>query len=83
MTDSQPALIPGLEATPPLPANLNAMHAQHGIRPGYVCGDCRYLARQGTRRYWYKCSRARMSASATTDFCRKWPACGLFRSEPL
>lgn len=84
--NDQPALFPGLEASTPLPFGLNAMHKAHGSKPGYICGDCRYCGADpvaSRNRRWYKCSKARVSASAATDWRKKWPACGLYRAEPL
>ena len=60
-------------------ARIDRMHAAHGTKPGFTCGDCKHLVINGghQRNYW-KCRQYGVSNGAATDWCGKWSACGLF-----
>lgn len=75
----QLALLPDMTTDTPLPCILVEMHKRHGVTPAQVCGACLFIDRQGRPgRYWYKCGKARQTASTATDW-RKHGACGLWR----
>ena len=78
----QPALFPGLEA--PEPKHLRR-HAEmlwlYGACPGHHCGECAHLTSDAYhRRRYLKCKIAGVTASAATDWCAKWDACGKFEA---
>lgn len=58
---------------------IAAMHKFFGTTPDKKCGDCPHLHtyRHGTKR-WFKCEIYGESASVSTDWVKKWLACGLF-----
>lgn len=58
---------------------IAAMHKLFGVTPGQKCGDCPHLRtyQHGYTR-WFKCEIYGTSASVSTDWVKKWQACGLF-----
>lgn len=66
------------DTDPPLPKQIRDMHALYGVRHGAKCGNCVQFLRFKQGGYWSKCSRARQSNSAATDWRAGWLACGLF-----
>lgn len=50
----------------------------YGQRRGFTCGKCKHLLSSGKNEPYFKCSRFGITASAATDWRKKWPACGLF-----
>lgn len=57
---------------------IEAMHKLFGITPGQKCGDCPHLRIYEQSRRWYKCSIYGCTRSASSDWAKKWQACGLF-----
>lgn len=60
---------------------IAAMHKEYGRGWGYKCGDCPWLHRvtlYSGRRY-YKCAAYGESSAESTDWAKKWEACGLVR----
>ena len=51
----------------------------YGRAEGRKCGDCARLVAHGKNRTVYKCSMARVSCSAATDWRKKWEACGKWK----
>lgn len=57
---------------------IDAMHKAYGRDYGYKCGDCPWLSRkQGYGKAWYKCAAYGDSASESSDWAKRWDACGL------
>ena len=58
---------------------IAAMHKLFGTTPDKRCGECPHLrTHQHGMRRWFKCEIYGESASVSTDWVKKWPACGLF-----
>lgn len=58
---------------------IAAMHKEYGHGWGYKCGDCPWLysvTLYSGRRY-YKCAAYGESSAESTDWAKKWEACGL------
>lgn len=58
---------------------IAAMHKEYGHGWGSKCGDCPWLhsveMRRGRR--YYKCTAYGESSAESTDWAKKWDACGL------
>ena len=60
---------------------IDAMHKQFGKVDEKRCGDCcNLIVREYGNRY-FKCSVYGMSHSTSTDWAKKWTACGMFNKE--
>lgn len=75
----------GLPARAQTPAERHAartigvMRGTHGVGPvDRYCGECVHLVSHVAHRQFWKCARFRLSASASSDWRKSWPACGLF-----
>jgi hypothetical protein len=68
------------ESTELLRKNGAKMIRLYGLHmpQGYRCGDCIHLVEQNYDKTYFKCNLFRVSASATSDWRKKWPACGKF-----
>lgn len=62
---------------------IAAMYKEYGHAWGSKCGDCPHLCcvemRSGRR--YYKCAAYGESSATSTDWAKKWGACGLFGQE--
>lgn len=57
---------------------IAAMHQLFGVDPkGRVCGECQHLCYNEQSRRWYKCHIYGNTASASSDWAKKWLACGM------
>lgn len=62
---------------------ITAMHRVYGQDDAHKCADCSNLCIYVTSsRTHYKCMAYGVSASAATDWTKKWAACGLY-GKPL
>lgn len=60
---------------------IEAMHKRYGIAEGHKCKDCcNLITRQWGNKY-FKCSAYGTSCSTSTDWAKRYPACGLFGKE--
>ena len=60
---------------------IDAMHRRFGKLDGKKCGDCcNLIIRQYNNRY-FKCAVYGMSCATSTDWVKKWTACGMFNKE--
>ena len=62
---------------------IEAMGARYGWDPeNRSCADCRHcvLTVPGARRYW-KCELYGVTAGESTDWVKRWPACGMINRE--
>lgn len=57
---------------------IEAMHKLFGVTPGQKCGDCPHLLTFKQSRSWFKCEIYGDTRSVSSDWVKKWPACGLF-----
>lgn len=57
---------------------IDAMHKLFGVTPGEKCGDCVHLCSFRQSRSWFKCAIYGNTRSVSSDWVKKWPACGLF-----
>ena len=60
------------------PKRLVQMRLMHGANDARKCGDCAHLRRVGKASVHLKCSLARQTSGAATDWRARWPACGRF-----
>lgn len=58
---------------------IAAMHKEYGHAWGKRCGDCPWLysAEMRSGRRYYKCAAYGSSSAESTDWAKKWEACGL------
>lgn len=62
---------------------ITAMHRVYGQDDAHKCADCSNLCIYATKsRMLYKCMAYGVSASAATDWAKRWTACGLY-GKPL
>ena len=57
---------------------IEAMHSRFGVTEGKLCAACTNLISHQRGRRWYKCMAYGLSACASTDWVKSYPACGLF-----
>lgn len=57
---------------------INLMHRMFGEIPDKKCGDCEHLITHQQSRKWFKCECYGLNSSTSSDFRKKWKACGLF-----
>jgi len=60
---------------------IEAMHKQYGITDGKKCGDCVNLIERQYGNKYFKCAVYGMSCSTSTDWAKKYQACGMFNVE--
>ena len=58
-------------------AKMIRLHGLH-MPQGYHCGDCIHLVAHVYNKTYFKCNLFRVSLSASSDWRKKWPACGKF-----
>lgn len=57
---------------------ITAMHREYGKNTAHRCADCPNLCIHATTSHTrYKCMAYGASASAATDWAKRWTACGL------
>lgn len=61
---------------------IDAMHREYRTDCAHKCADCTNLCVYTANKTWYKCMAYGVSASAATDWAKKWTACGLY-GKPL
>ena len=62
---------------------IDAMHREYGQDAAHKCADCLNLCIYVTSNHTqYKCMAYGASASAATDWAKRWTACGLY-GKPL
>ena len=62
---------------------ITAMHREYGENTAHRCADCPNLCIHATTSHTrYKCMAYGASASAATDWTKRWTACGLY-GKPL
>lgn len=61
--------------------NIEIMHSMFGELPEHKCGECSNLISHTANRRWYKCGVWGQSSSESSDWRKKWTACGMFRKE--
>lgn len=57
---------------------ITAMHREYGKDHAHRCEDCPNLRADKASRTRYKCTAYGASASAATDWAKRWTACGLY-----
>jgi hypothetical protein len=57
-------------------ANIAEMHRAHGVKDGYICGDCKHFGSILYARRYFKCGLFKLSRSMASDWRKKWAACG-------
>lgn len=58
---------------------ITAMHREYGIDNAHKCVNCQNFRIYATKsRMLYKCMAYGVSASAATDWAKRWTACGLY-----
>lgn len=60
---------------------IEAMHKLYGIVPNKKCGDCCNLIERRYNNKYFKCAVYGDSCSISTDWAKKWEACGMFNVE--
>lgn len=65
--------------------SLEKMHLTHGKSEGNLCGDCQFFVRliADMQMRPFKCQKYRVSHSASSDWRKKWTACGLFQTRKV
>lgn len=62
---------------------ITAMHREYGIDNAHKCVNCQNFCIYATKsRMLYKCMAYGVSASAATDWSKRWTACGMY-GKPL
>lgn len=62
---------------------ITAMHREYGKDIAHKCVNCQNFCIYATKsRMLYKCMAYGVSASAATDWAKRWTACGLY-GKPL
>jgi hypothetical protein len=60
---------------------IDAMHKRFGKLDGNRCGECcNLIVREYGKRY-FKCAVYGMSCATSTDWAKRWTACGMFNKE--
>lgn len=58
---------------------ITAMHREYGKDTAHKCVNCQNFCIYATKsRMLYKCMAYGVSASAATDWAKRWTACGLY-----
>jgi hypothetical protein len=57
---------------------IKAMHKRYGTTEGKKCKDCCNLIEHRYAKKYFKCTAYGTSSSISTDWAKKWQACGLF-----
>ena len=58
---------------------IAAMHREYGKDIAHKCANCQNFCIYATKSHMlYKCMAYGVSASAATDWAKKWTACGLY-----
>ena len=60
-----------------VPNRLGTMYRRYGMNKEHTCGECTHLTKvQGHTKAYYKCGLYSLSSSETSDWRKKWIACG-------
>lgn len=60
------------------------MHAVHGHGPeDRKCGECAHLTTVGFNRRYFKCRLSGVTRSDSSDWRKKWEACGMFKTRGI
>lgn len=73
----------GREGMSETPRKLAAMHEAYGKEPGLTCGKCPHLIRKEYGRIYFKCAGYGDTNAVSTDWAKKWCACGLITKEDI
>lgn len=57
---------------------IEIMHSMFGERPEHKCGECSNLVTHTYNKVYRKCLVWGESCSESSDFRKKWTACGMF-----
>ena len=57
------------------------MHKIYGVSENNKCGDCCNLLYRNEQNVYFKCRVYGNSCATSTDWAKKWLACGLFGKE--
>lgn len=60
---------------------IEAMHKRYGINHLHKCGECINLVKRQYGNVYYKCAVYGMSCATSTDWAKKYVACGMFNVE--
>lgn len=58
--------------------NIEIMHQMFGELPEHKCGECSNLITHTYNRSFWKCGVWGQSCSESSDWRKKWTACGMF-----
>ena len=58
--------------------NIEIMHSMFGELPEHKCGECSNLVTHTYNRSYNKCLVWGQSCSESSDWRKKWTACGMF-----
>lgn len=61
--------------------NIEIMHSLFGICDGHTCGECDNLMMHAYSRNYFKCAVWGNSCSVSSDWRKKYQACGMFNRE--
>ena len=61
--------------------NIEIMHSMFGEFPEHKCGECSNLYKNTYSRSYWKCGVWGQSSSESSDWRKKWTACGMFCKE--
>lgn len=61
--------------------NIDIMHSMFGKTPEHKCGECSNLYTHRYSRAYHKCEVWGHSSSESSDWRKKWTACGMFCKE--
>ena len=61
--------------------NIEIMHSMFGELPEHKCGECSNLHKRTYSNVCWKCEVFGSSSSESSDFRKKWTACGMFCKE--
>ena len=65
----------------PATRKIELMHKHFGRCPGHTCGECSNLREHQYDKIYRKCNVYGISASESTDWAKRWEACGMFNQE--
>ena len=55
---------------------IYAMVRMYGLSEGHTCGQCKYLHEVAYDNVYFKCKAFGREIGASTDWRKRWPACG-------
>ena len=60
---------------------IDLMHRMFGVCEGHKCGDCSNMVEHRYNKVYRKCTVYGVSSSESTDWAKRWTACGMFNQE--